>query len=89
MSRSDCDQGWENYFLSLPSATLEGVEIEVHKQRLASENDRIFSDRGDIEVWQKDEKNVGASSSFTSCIVNGVDSITLGLEFSRSILSVT
>ena len=85
MSRSDCKQRWEDYFHSLPSVTLEGIEIEAHKQILAHENSRIFSGRGDIEVWQKDEKNIGiSSSSLASSMVNGIGSNTLGLEFSGS-----
>ena len=88
MSQSDCKQGWKDYFHSLPLVTLEEIEIEAHKQILTHKNNRIFSDKGDIEVWQKDEKNVGTSSSpLASSIVNNTGSNTLNLEFSRSSLS--
>ena len=88
MSRSDHSQGWEDYFNSLPLATLGGIEIEAHKQRLASENNRIFSGVGDIEMWQKDEKNVSLSVTlFASSVINDSGCNTVGLELSGSNLS--
>ena len=59
MSQSDEDQGWENYFTSLPPGTLTAIEAKAHKKRLASENQRIFSGQGEIETWQRDAEKIG------------------------------
>ena len=59
MSLQDGDRGWENYFFCLPSRTISEIEVEAHKKKLTTEDRRLFSCQGDIELWQKDEGDIG------------------------------
>ena len=59
MSQHDMNQGWENYFSSLPSFTPGKIEAESHVKRLASEGKRLFSGQGEIEMWRRNAENVG------------------------------
>ena len=63
MSQQDEERGWEYYFSGLPSGTIREIEVEAHTKKLTLEDGRLFSGQGDIEVWQKDEGNVGIQSS--------------------------
>ena len=59
MSQCDANKGWEIYFSSLPSGTPGKTEAESHIKRLASEEKRIFSGQGDIEMWRRNAENIG------------------------------
>lgn len=59
MSHRDMDYGWRLYFSSLPSCTPRKIEAESHMKRLASEESRIFSGQGDIEMWQRGAQGAG------------------------------
>ena len=64
------------------------IEIEAYKQGLMSENNWIFSSMRDVEIWQKDEKNISLLVTlFASSVINDSDCNMVGLEFSELSIS--
>ena len=40
------------------------MEAKTHTKKLASQDKRLFSGQGDIEVWHKGKVNIGIQCSF-------------------------
>jgi hypothetical protein len=54
---------WERYLLGLPQGIYGDADLEIFREKLASESPRIFSGHGEIEVWQRDRSNSGRNDS--------------------------
>lgn len=63
MSNSNSMREWNNYFRSLPSPGYGDITSQLHLQRLAAEETRLFGGEGEIETWQISSSGSGADSA--------------------------
>jgi hypothetical protein len=63
MSNANLMREWKNYFRSLPSLGYGDITSQMHLQKLAAEDSRLFGGEGEIERWQINSSGSGADSA--------------------------
>ncbi|KAI9892302.1 MAG: hypothetical protein M1814_001501 [Vezdaea aestivalis] len=90
MAKVTCDQVWNDYFHSLPLATIRGIDTGAHVKRLVEEDQQLFSGQGDVELWQTDGENTTKSTLDPDNIDTSLDSmIFIGQKTSWSPLQTS
>lgn len=64
MPNSNSMREWKNYFQSLPCSGCGDTTSQMHLQRLAAEESRLFGGEGEIEKWQINSSGSGADSAY-------------------------